>query len=142
METATVHPRLFVKTSARGDIALNADNRFYTVLFTFFVELNRAIHITVVGKSDCRHAEFFRALHHLLYLGKPVQKGVMGVGMEMDELCHWRQYNMLDLMPPHAFCVLYVACCMLRKYISLLLFATYDIRYTTYKIKKTLPALC
>src|SRR3990167_3688653 len=82
----------FLKAGAISDIDFAADDRLEAVLDALVVELDRAVHRTMISERDGRHAMLLRQLHHVVHFGQSVQKTVMRVRMKMDEFAHeiWR----------------------------------------------------
>ena len=69
----------------RSDVHFTADDRLYARLHGFQVELNGAVHHTVVGYCQGRHAQFFSPFHQLFNAAHAVKQAVFGVDMEVSE---------------------------------------------------------
>jgi hypothetical protein len=48
------------------------------------IELNSAVHIPGIGKSESRHALLLSFLYELSYFRKSLKEAVVRVGMEVD----------------------------------------------------------
>ncbi len=83
---ATVSVRCLVETRASGYICFNTDDRLDAFFFADFVELDRAVHVAVVGEGDGSHVVFLGDFDHVVELGQSVQEGIVTMSMEMDEL--------------------------------------------------------
>ena len=66
-------------------VSLAADDRFDPGVRGRLVKLNRAVKISVVGDRDRRHLEFLRLFHQLLRPHQPIEEGIFGVEMEVNE---------------------------------------------------------
>ena len=69
----------------RGEVGLHADDRLDPGGARLGVEVVGAEHVAVVGHRDGVHAELGGAGEHLPEPGRPVQHGVLGVHVQMDE---------------------------------------------------------
>ena len=67
------------------DVHLAADHRMDAVLFRLIVELHRAEQIAVIRHGDRGHLLLLRELHELRNLARPVEQGVIGMAMKMNE---------------------------------------------------------
>ena len=79
----------FVEAASFGDdVRLASDDRFEAGLLRFPVELERAEHHAVIGERDGRHLVLNGSINDTLNRCGTVEKTVMGVIVEMDELGH------------------------------------------------------
>jgi len=78
--------RCFVQAAPGRDIQFTADDRFDVVGERLFVEINRAEHRAVVGDGDRRHGEFFGFFKEFVQTDHSVEKAVLCMNMEMDEI--------------------------------------------------------
>ena len=85
MEALVVDTGAFVVARARGDVRFNADDGFDTRRFAFFIKLDSAVHVAVVGEADGVHAVLFCQCDHLVNFRQPIKEGIVGVGVEVDE---------------------------------------------------------
>ena len=76
---------LLVESRLGSDVRLDTDDRFDSGLLGLVVELARAVHVAVVGHSDCRHLEARGLCEHRRDLGGPVEHRVLGVVVQMNE---------------------------------------------------------
>ena len=72
--------------AATRHVRLQSQNRFDPRLARGAVEMDHAKHVSVVGESYRRHAQFFGAIDEVGYLHGSVEKTVIGVSMEMYEI--------------------------------------------------------
>ena len=80
---ALLHPAL-VHAPVRH-VGLATDDRFDARLLRFFVEINRAVHHTVIGQGQRGHAEFGGALDGFIDAVGPVQQAELAVEVQMDK---------------------------------------------------------
>ena len=66
-------------------VSLDANNRVYVVGFGLLPKLISAVVISVVGNSDGWHFKFGGLCYKLLYPGRPIEHGIFGVIMQVDE---------------------------------------------------------
>ena len=74
-----------VLARAAGDIRLDADDRLHALFLCDLIELDRAIHVAVVGQRNGRLVVLLCDLHHVGQLGEAVEQGIVRVRMEVDE---------------------------------------------------------
>ena len=70
---------------ARRHVSLATDDRFEAGPGRLLVKLDRSVKIPVVGDRDRRHLEFLRLSHQLFRPHQPIEEGVFGVEMEVNE---------------------------------------------------------
>ena len=70
---------------ARRHVRLATDDRFDPGFLGFLVKVDRAVEIAVVRNRDGRHAQRLRFFHQLFHPHRPIEEGVFGVEMEVDE---------------------------------------------------------
>jgi hypothetical protein len=78
-------PTGLIFPAALSHVSLHPNNRLHAFLDAFEVELHRAKHHPVVGYGKRGHSKFFRARDHLWNAVGSVQKGVLGVVMDVDK---------------------------------------------------------
>jgi hypothetical protein len=72
-------------SAALSHVCFHPNDRLHAFLDAFEVKLHRAKHHPVVGYGKRGHAEFLRAGDHLWNAVGSVQKGVLGVVMDVDK---------------------------------------------------------
>lgn len=72
-------------------VRLHADNRLYARLVRRLIEVYRAAHVAVVGHGDGGHAKFLHAVYEDGKLCTAVENGVVGVDVEVYEICHFAE---------------------------------------------------
>jgi hypothetical protein len=79
--------RLAVASQARAEreVDLAAEDGFDAGFVRRPVELDRPVHVAVVGQCEGGHLEFLGARDELVDLGRAIQEGVFGVGVQVDE---------------------------------------------------------
>ncbi len=77
--------RFFLKSAPVGHVCFDADDRLDAVLHALGIKFDGAVHGTVVGKADRRHAVFFCEQHHVVYFRQTVEQRVVAMRMEMDK---------------------------------------------------------
>ena len=85
MRRPGIYVGFFLVQASRGDICFNAQNWFYSGRFGFFVKLYGAVHVAVVGKGQSGHVVFFCFINQLAYFCQPIEKGVMGMSVQVNE---------------------------------------------------------
>ena len=75
-----------VQPAARRDVRLASDDRFDAAFRRRLVEIDRAVHVAVIGDRDRRHLRRVRLLHHVINAARPIEQAVLGVQMQMDEI--------------------------------------------------------
>ncbi len=78
--------RCFVESGPGRDISFDADNGFDAGLGRFFIKLDGAEHGAVIGGSHRMHAELGDALQEVVDANGTIQKAVLGMHVEMDEI--------------------------------------------------------
>ena len=79
-----------IEAPARRDVGLAAEDRREPELARGVVELHRAVHHAVIGQRDRRRSFFGGAPAEAVDPAGPVEKRVLGVDVQMDELTHGR----------------------------------------------------
>ncbi len=77
--------RVAVGTVITSDIDLTADDRFDTDFSGRQVELDGAIHHSVVGDSQAVHPQFFGPRHKVGNTTHAIKQAVLGVDMEVSK---------------------------------------------------------
>jgi hypothetical protein len=85
-----VRARRRVLARAGDEVDLAADDRLDARVLARADELQRAVHVRVVGERDGLLSERRSALRELLQPDRTVQHRELGVDVEMDELCRHR----------------------------------------------------
>ncbi len=78
--------RCFVESGSGGDINFDADNGLDAGLGCFFIKLDGAEHGAMIGGRHRMHAELRSTLQQVIDANGTVQKAVLGVHVEMDEI--------------------------------------------------------
>ena len=92
----------------RRHVHLAADDGMDAVIVGLVVKLHRAKQIAVVGHGQRRHLLLGHQLYHLADFARPVQQGIVGVAMQMNE---WRCGHALSLVGElRGRCTLYSTC--------------------------------
>ncbi len=68
-----------------GHVGLGTDDRLDALLVALLVEVQRAVHVAVIGHPDCRHPVGHRFGHHLVESRRPVEHRELGVDVEVGE---------------------------------------------------------
>ena len=68
-----------------GHVGLGADDRLDALLVALLVEVQRAVHVAVIGHPDRRHAVLHRLGDHLVEPRRPVEHRELGVDVEVGE---------------------------------------------------------
>ncbi len=79
MVALVVYAWIFVKACACGDVGLNSDNGFDTLLLAEFVKLDSPVEVAVICYPEGSHAILFGQLDHAICLRESIQEGVVGV---------------------------------------------------------------
>ena len=79
---------LFVQTRIFCQINFAANDGFNIFLGCFFVELDGTIHSAMIGNSKMSLTKLFCLGDKFTDLGKTIQKGELGVDMEVGKLWH------------------------------------------------------
>ena len=93
-------PRIAVETVVAGDVRLefahtptyihhgrlDTDDRFDAGVTAERVEVDRAVEGAVIGESERRHVQRFRACDEVAEAGQPVEQAVLGMRVQMDEV--------------------------------------------------------
>ena len=74
-----------VFSAARRQVGLDANNRVYVVGFSLLPKFISAVVISVVGNSNGWHFKLGSLCDELLYPGRPIEHGIFGVIMQVDE---------------------------------------------------------
>ena len=74
-----------IGTVSGGDIRLVAGDRLNPVRLAFVIELERSVHVSVVGQRQGGHSQLFGPLDQPFDLSRAVQKGIMGMDMQMGK---------------------------------------------------------
>lgn len=82
-----IHPMFFVESGARRNVKIDADDGLYRIVFALFVEIDRAVQITVVGQRERTLSIFRRRGNEVGYLWECFEEGIMRMGVKMDEVC-------------------------------------------------------
>lgn len=76
---------VLVGPSFPGDGKLYSDNGFHSCFLRVFVEFESAVEVSCIGKGHCRHAKFLCLEGKLFRRAEPLEKGIVGVRMEVYE---------------------------------------------------------
>jgi hypothetical protein len=79
------HARLVAAVRPRGDVGLEADDRFHARIVGRVVELEGREGVAVIGDGDGRHAVIGGRLRHRVDLGSTVQHRVLAVHVQVYE---------------------------------------------------------
>ena len=80
--------RAAFRALSRRDVKLAADERVYSLILAFAVKAERSEHIAVVGNRDGFLAHGLCVGDHFLEGRGAVEKRIVGVNVEMDEILH------------------------------------------------------
>jgi hypothetical protein len=80
--------RFLVKATPRGEVNFAPDDRFDAGIFAFFIKLNRAEEISVVGQRQGRHRELLCLFGKILRTAGPIEQAVFRMNMKMDKRGH------------------------------------------------------
>ena len=83
------HPLALLARGVGRAVGLQADDRLDPPGGGLGVELVGPEHVAVVGHGDRAHAELGGALEQVVQPGRPVEHGVLGVDVEVDEVGRW-----------------------------------------------------
>ena len=86
--STTLRAHLSLVSRAGSNVELASDYRFNATLLGLGVELNRSMHVTVVGHRDSWLTELRGVRDYFLELISPIEEAVLGVKMEVNELRH------------------------------------------------------
>ena len=81
---ALASPRAFEATAGRN-VGLHTDDRFYARLPRRLVEGPGAEHAPVIRERQARHLEVSGPFHQVCDAIGPVQQGILGVAVQVDE---------------------------------------------------------
>ena len=76
---------ILLKSAARGDVGLVADDRVDLRRLGGLVELQRPVKVAVVGDRKGVHPQFDRACHQPVDGTSPVEEAVVAVAVEVGE---------------------------------------------------------
>ena len=79
------HRAGLVGAAPRGDVRLVAGDRLDPLRFALQVELERAVHVPVVGQRQGGHSELFGPFDQAVDLSRAVQKRIVGMDVQMGE---------------------------------------------------------
>ena len=79
----------FVKTCVRCNVNFTADDRFYAVFNTFVIEVDTAVHYTVIGKCYGGLSHFFYMTDKPSYTASAVKKAVFAMNVQMYKSAHF-----------------------------------------------------
>ena len=93
-------PRGALGAAVVGHVRLGADDRLDPLLVALLVEVQRAVHVAVIGHPDRRHAVLHRLGHQFVQPRRPVEHRELGVDVEVGEgighgSCLWGVTRML-----------------------------------------------
>jgi len=84
----------------RGDIDFAADDWFYTCFLRRYIEINDAIHGTVVSDSQAVHTQLFGSGNELRYATHAVKQAIFGVDVKVGKLLrHQLDYSIWAKSP-------------------------------------------
>jgi hypothetical protein len=66
-----------------GHVGLGSQDGFYALLLTFLVKVNNAVHVSMVGDSQCGLAIFHGFAHQFIEAGCAIEHGVFGMNVEV-----------------------------------------------------------
>ena len=72
-----------IKSRARGNVYLAPDYRLYSLADTRLIKGYRAVHNSVVGKSNCGMTALLCSLGNFFYAASAVKQAVFTVKMQM-----------------------------------------------------------
>ncbi len=78
-------PRGTLAAVIMGHVRLGADDRLDALLVALLVEVQRSVHVAVIGHPDGRHPVGDRLGHHLVQPRRPVEHRELGVDVEVGE---------------------------------------------------------
>ena len=73
------------------DIGLDAENRLNARFPCFLIKFNGAIHIAMISERNGGHLEACYFPHQIINFNKPIQEGIVGMGMQMHKVFHERK---------------------------------------------------
>jgi hypothetical protein len=77
-----------------GGVDFAANDWFYTCFLSRYIEVNDAIHGTVVSDSQAVHARFLGAGDELRYAAHAIEQAVFGMDVKVGKLLwHWLDYS-------------------------------------------------
>jgi hypothetical protein len=90
-EVVGAMPAILVRLVARERVAdshLAPEDGLHVGVLALLVEVDGAVHVAVVGEGHGLHAQGLHPRHQLLHANRAVEHGVLGVNVEVNELCH------------------------------------------------------
>ena len=85
-------PAVLCVAASRCHVGFTSDDRFDAGVLGLSVELDGSEHVAVIGHGHGRLSERFDLLDERIDLIRAVEKTVLGMEMEMDEL-RWHERN-------------------------------------------------
>ena len=76
---------IFIKSCSRRNINLTSDYRLNPLLFTLFIKIHCAVHITVVGYCKRGHPQFFSTRNKPVRTANAIEKTELRMKMKMSE---------------------------------------------------------
>jgi hypothetical protein len=83
--------------AARGDVHLAAEDRFDAAAVGLLVELDAAVHRAVIGERKRGHPGVVRRPHEIGNPIRAVEKAVLGVVVEMNEVAMGQSHGSLTV---------------------------------------------
>jgi len=75
-----------VKTAARGDVELAADDGLNAGGIGLFIKIYGAEHVAVIRDGNGRHGKVFRLFEEFMKTNHAVKKTVLSMDMKMDKI--------------------------------------------------------